>query len=86
MALCHIPGDGRSAYHRSHRPFDRKRAWTTPCCLRWLAGADGLDPRQVRQKLQNIPKRSTRRQGIAIGIVKEGFGLPNSEPECRRQG
>jgi amidase len=48
--------------------------------LEVIAGADGLDPRQY------APKTAAYTQalqggvaGLKIGIVKEGFGLPNSE-------
>ncbi len=51
--------------------------------LEVLAGPDGLDPRQ-RGELKPIEysKRMTDiARGLKIGMVKEGFGLPNSEAD-----
>jgi amidase len=50
--------------------------------LEVLAGADGLDPRQG--DIQVTPYTTALGQsiqGLRIGIVREGFGLPNSEPD-----
>jgi amidase len=45
-----------------------------------LAGADGLDPRQYAPKVAEYTKALDGGvRGLRIGIVKEGFGLPNSE-------
>src|SRR5437879_6660860 len=60
-------------------------ARTAADCARLLeaiAGPDGLDPRQsgmVRKEpyTQKLPGDA---RGVRIGIVKEGFGWPNSEP------
>src|SRR6184192_772441 len=51
--------------------------------LEAIAGPDGLDPRQsgmVRKEpyTQKLPGDA---RGVRIGIVKEGFGWPNSEPD-----
>jgi amidase len=54
--------------------------------LEALAGPDGLDPRQsggVRTE-PYTRKLSGDAQGLRIGIVQEGFGLPNSEPDVDR--
>src|SRR6059036_3609543 len=61
-------------------------ARTAADCARLLeaiAGPDGLDPRQsgmVRKEpyTQKLPGDA---RGVRIGIVKEGFGWPNSEPD-----
>jgi amidase len=45
-----------------------------------LAGADGLDPRQYAPKVAEYTKALDGGvKGLKIGVVKEGFGLPNSE-------
>ena len=45
-----------------------------------LAGADGLDPRQYAPKVAEYTKALEGGvKGMRIGIVKEGFGLANSE-------
>jgi amidase len=48
--------------------------------LEVLAGADGLDPRQYAPKTANYTEAMAGGvKGLRIGIVKEGFGLANSE-------
>jgi len=51
--------------------------------LEVLAGADGLDPRQpAGLRTEAHTKQLTGdARGLRIGIVKEGFGWPNSEPD-----
>ena len=51
--------------------------------LEVIAGPDGLDPRQpAGLRTDAYTKRLTGdARGLRIGIVKEGFGLPNSEPD-----
>src|SRR6266702_2338374 len=50
--------------------------------LEVLAGADGLDPRQNAPKVATYTEAlGTGIKGLRIGIVKEGFGHPGSEPE-----
>src|SRR6266540_1006836 len=51
--------------------------------LEVLAGADGLDPRQSGGlRTEAYTKQLTgHARGLRIGIVKEGFGWPNSEPD-----
>ena len=50
--------------------------------LEVIAGPDGLDPRQVGVITDNYTKALTDEiNKLRIGVVKEGFGLPNSEPE-----
>jgi amidase len=51
--------------------------------LEVIAGPDGLDPRQPPGlRTDAYTKRLTGdAHGLRIGIVKEGFGLPNSEPD-----
>jgi amidase len=51
--------------------------------LEVLAGADGLDPRQpAGLRTEAYTKQLTGdARGLRIGIVKEGFGWPNSEPD-----
>jgi amidase len=45
-----------------------------------LAGADGLDPRQYAPKVAEYTKALEGGvKGMRIGVVKEGFGLANSE-------
>src|SRR5262245_52006510 len=51
--------------------------------LEVLAGADGLDPRQpagLRTEAYTKPPTGHAR-GLRVGIVTEGFGWPNSEPD-----
>ena len=48
--------------------------------LEVIAGADGYDPRQYSPKVHAYTESLGRGvDGLKIGIVKEGFGLPNSE-------
>src|ERR1700722_80242 len=48
--------------------------------LEVLAGADGLDPRQYAPRVAEYTKALDGGvKGLKIGVVKEGFGLPNSE-------
>lgn len=50
--------------------------------LEAIAGADGLDPRQYdveTDKYSSVIGRSV--SGLRIGVVKEGFGHPNSEAD-----
>jgi amidase len=50
--------------------------------LEVIAGPDGLDPRQYAPRTAEYTRALG--QGIAglrIGVVREGFGLPHSEPE-----
>src|SRR6202521_746509 len=50
--------------------------------LEVLAGADGLDPRQGTPQVAKYTEALDGGvRGLRIGIVKEGFGLPNSEPD-----
>jgi len=50
--------------------------------LEVLAGEDGLDPRQYNVKTMTYTDGFDRGvKGLRIGVVKEGFGLPNSEPD-----
>lgn len=54
--------------------------------LEVIAGEDGLDPRQFAPKVR--PYRAALGQGIdglRIGIVREGFGHPHSEPVVDRK-
>jgi Asp-tRNA(Asn)/Glu-tRNA(Gln) amidotransferase A subunit family amidase len=48
--------------------------------LEVIAGADGYDPRQYSPKVHPYTEALGRGvDGLKVGIVKEGFGLPNSE-------
>lgn len=48
--------------------------------LEVLAGEDGLDPRQYAPKVARYTEALGQGvKGMKIGVVKEGFGLPNSE-------
>ena len=50
--------------------------------LESLAGPDGLDPRQYAPKTANYTEFLDRGvKGLKIGVVKEGFGHANSEPD-----
>ena len=50
--------------------------------LEVLAGEDGLDPRQYKPKVYSYTEALGRgAQGMRIGVLKEGFGHPNSEPD-----
>jgi amidase len=50
--------------------------------LEVLAGADGLDPRQYAPRVAEYTKALGKgAKGLKIGVVKEGFGHPNSESE-----
>jgi amidase len=50
--------------------------------LEILAGEDGLDPRQNAPKLSEYTKALTGEvRGMRIGVLREGFGHPNSEPD-----
>src|SRR5260370_28704344 len=56
--------------------------------LEVLAGADGLDPRQSGGlRTEAYTKQLTgHARGLRVGIVKEGFGWPNSEPDVDAMG
>src|SRR6266481_2831164 len=50
--------------------------------LEVLAGADGLDPRQGTPKVSNYTEAlGGGVSGLRVGVVKEGFGHPSSEPD-----
>ncbi len=50
--------------------------------LEVLAGEDGLDPRQYKPRTYQYTEALGRgAQGLRIGILKEGFAHPNSEPD-----
>ena len=50
--------------------------------LEVIAGPDGLDPRQGAPKVAKYTEALDGGvRGLRIGIVKEGFGLPSSEPD-----
>ena len=51
--------------------------------LETLAGPDGLDPRQHAglQRQPYVALLKTRGKGLRIGILKEGFGLPDGEKD-----
>ncbi|MDE0705544.1 MAG: amidase [Rhodospirillaceae bacterium] len=49
--------------------------------LEVIAGADGLDPRQYKPRVDDYTKALGRGAGgMRIGVVQEGFGLDSSEP------
>ena len=49
--------------------------------LEVIAGEDGLDPRQYKPRVGEYTKALGRGAGgMRIGVVEEGFVLPNSEP------
>jgi amidase len=49
--------------------------------LEVIAGEDGLDPRQTGARPQRYTKAlGANCAGLRIGVVKEGFGLPISQP------
>jgi amidase len=50
--------------------------------LEVLAGPDGLDPRQGAPKVSSYTEAlGAGARGLRIGVVREGFGHPSSEPE-----
>ena len=50
--------------------------------LQAIAGADGLDPRQYEPQVDDYTGAIGRGAGgLRIGVVKEGFGHPNSEAD-----
>lgn len=50
--------------------------------LEVIAGEDGLDPRQYAPRTARYTEALRRGiKGLRIGVVKEGFGHPNSEPD-----
>ena len=50
--------------------------------LEVIAGPDGLDPRQHGVEADNyVEALGQGVSGLRIGVLKEGFGHPNSEPE-----
>src|SRR5262249_27781385 len=54
--------------------------------LEVIAGPDGYDPRQYAPKVQEYSKLlGGGAQGLKIAMVKEGFGLPNSEPDVDKK-
>jgi amidase len=54
--------------------------------LEVIAGEDGLDPRQYCPKVDRYTQSvGMGVGGLRIGIVKEGFGLPSSDPDVDRK-
>ncbi|MDE0005673.1 MAG: amidase [Rhodospirillaceae bacterium] len=54
--------------------------------LEVLAGEDGLDPRQYKPKVEIYTDAIGRGAGgMRIGVLKEGFGRPESEPDVDRK-
>jgi amidase len=54
--------------------------------LEVLAGADGLDPRQYKPKLERYGEAVGRGcRSLRIGVLSEGFGRPESEPDIDRK-
>lgn len=54
--------------------------------LEVLAGPDGLDPRQYSPKVSNYTEALKKgASGLRIGVLKEGFGLSNMEPEVKEK-
>lgn len=54
--------------------------------LEVLAGEDGLDPRQYKPQTYRYTEALGRGvQGMRIGILKEGFGHPNSENDVEQK-
>jgi amidase len=50
--------------------------------LEVIGGPDGYDPRQYTPKVQPYTQRlEGGARGLKIAVVKEGFGLPKSEPD-----
>jgi amidase len=50
--------------------------------LEVIAGKDGLDPRQYSPQVDDYTSALGRGvQGLKIGVVQEGFGRPESEPD-----
>lgn len=57
-----------------------------------IAGADGLDPRQQNLPAErsayadalDLPAQGRPLQGLRVGVVPEGFGWSNSDPEVDR--
>jgi amidase len=50
--------------------------------LEVIAGRDGFDPRQVEVRVGNYTSRlNDGIAGMSVGIVEEGFGWPDSEPD-----
>lgn len=50
--------------------------------LEVIAGADGLDPRQRNPQVQRYTEAIGKGVGgLRIGVLKEGFGRPESEPD-----
>jgi amidase len=60
-----------------------RRAADIAVLLEAIAGPDGLDPRQPPGlRTEPYTKALTgNARGVRVGIVKEGFGWPNSEPD-----
>jgi amidase len=54
--------------------------------LEAIAGEDGLDPRQYNPKVQKYTKALGQSiKGLRIGVLKEGFGHPNSEADVDKK-
>jgi len=54
--------------------------------LEVIAGADGLDPRQYGPKTSPYTEALTKgAKGLRIGVLKEGFTLPNMEKEVKEK-
>ncbi|MGO4840725.1 amidase family protein, partial [Rhizobiaceae sp. 2RAB30] len=54
--------------------------------LEALAGEDGLDPRQYKPRVERYTDAIGRGcRGLRIGILREGFGRPESEADVDRK-
>jgi amidase len=54
--------------------------------LEALAGEDGLDPRQYKPKVAKYTRALGKGvKGLRIGVLKEGFGHPNSEADVDKK-
>jgi Asp-tRNA(Asn)/Glu-tRNA(Gln) amidotransferase A subunit family amidase len=50
--------------------------------LEVIAGPDGLDPRQIGLELQDYTEAlAGEAAGLRIGVLEDGFGLANSDPQ-----
>ena len=49
--------------------------------LETIAGSDGLDPRQYAPVVETYTAPSKGAHGLKIGILTEGFQLPNMDPQ-----
>ena len=81
---CPTPGPSPSRPRIDHVGPITRTVTDAALMLSVIAGPDGLDPRQParpHRPATTSPRSPAARPGLRVGVLREGFGLPESEPE-----